>query len=149
MLVVMNLFALASFPTGEEVGVAAPANRPGLGAEHAAELHAAGSRGSLGHTHDPVDTPELVVAARAGLMEELKKRVRMGHKLPGAVLPVRGVHRRRIRQPGGTRSVAGHLHVMTAVLVIGGASLMLVLFGCRGMGRRLRRCGSPGNASNE
>src|SRR6266852_9279533 len=113
MLLVVDLFPFASLTAREQVGVAATTNRPRLSAEHAAKLQATGSRVPLSHAHDPVDASKLVIAALAGVMKKLEKRVLMRHELPGTALPVNGVHRRCIRQPGGAGSVTGHLHVMT------------------------------------
>jgi hypothetical protein len=51
VLLIVDRLALASLTARKEIGVTAAADRPRLGAEHAAEHHAALSRLPLCHAH--------------------------------------------------------------------------------------------------
>src|SRR5580765_5580775 len=73
MLTIVDLLAVTLFARGQQVRVAATANRPRLETEHATESHMAASDATPCHTHYPVDASHLVGAAIARIMEKLQE----------------------------------------------------------------------------
>ncbi len=89
----MNLLTVTLLARCQQVRIAAATNRPRLDAEHPAEGEVACADSASGHTHDPVDAPNLIVASVPGFMKELHEHILVRHHRPGSFLAVNGVHR--------------------------------------------------------
>jgi hypothetical protein len=105
MLPIVDPRTVADFAAGQQVGIAAAANRPRFDADHRDGGEGAGTEIVTRFGHQPVDAAPLPCAARAAVVEELHERIAVEHQRPASERPVRGVHRRLTRQPRGARSI--------------------------------------------
>jgi hypothetical protein len=82
VLPVVNWFAAAAFPGGEENGVPAPRYGPRLETHHASEAESATGDIAVCHPHQPIDAPELILTAVASVVQKLRERGTVSHDLP-------------------------------------------------------------------
>jgi len=101
MLTIVNVVAVAQLARCEQVGIAAPANRPRLQADHRPDAKTAGAGLPPRHSHHPVDAARLMRAAMflRPLVDELQEHVAVPHQLPAARRRAARVHRTALGQP--------------------------------------------------
>ena len=136
MLPIVNRLSIAPLAAREQVRIPTAADRPRFRAEHSTNHHASAAHCSLSHPHHPVDAAELIAAAIARLVQELQERVLVQHHLPIASLPVKGVHGRRVGEPGCPRTVADHPLIVSRTIRFLRRHLMLVWLFCDRLRRR-------------
>src|SRR5262245_11462903 len=79
MLSVVNRLAIAAFPRGKEIGISTPAYCPGFKADHASEPESAAVDIAISHSHQPVDTAELILTAIASVVQKLREGGTVSH----------------------------------------------------------------------